>query len=48
MKKIDLTLREFDNFKFLARKYTIKFFCTIVHGTVIVEADSVQLESLGY
>ena len=48
MKKIDLTLREFDNFKFLARKYAIKFLCNVIHGHIIVEADIVALESLGY
>lgn len=48
MKKVNLSIQEFDNFKFLARKYAIKFFCEIVHGTVVIEADSAALESLGY
>ena len=48
MKKIDLTISEFDNFRKLARKYTIMFLYTVVHGHIIVEADSNQLESLGY
>ena len=48
MKKINLTIREFDNFKFLARKYTIWFLYEVMRETIIVEADAKALESLGY
>jgi len=48
MKKVELTIREFNNFKILAQKYAIIFLCEIVHGNIIVEADVKALESLGF
>jgi hypothetical protein len=48
MKRVQLTIKEFYNFRILARKYAIKFLCEIVHENIIVEADINQLESLGY
>jgi len=48
MKKVDLTISEFDNFRKLARKYAIMFLYEVVHGHIIVEADTQALESLGF
>lgn len=48
MKKINLSLQEFDNFRKLAKKFAILFYCTVVHGEIVIEAESSALESLGY
>ncbi len=48
MKTLHLSLQEFDNFRKLAKKFAILFLCTVVHGEIVIEADSTALESLGY
>ena len=48
MKKIELNLQEFDNFRKLAKKLQILFFLEVIHGQIIIEANTEALENLGY
>lgn len=48
MKKVELSIKEFYNFKELARMFRIEYLFETLEGCVIVEADCEMLESLGY
>jgi hypothetical protein len=48
MKTIHLTPHEFYNFKETAKKFKIFFTCTVIAGIVLVDADAVMLEYIGY
>lgn len=48
MKTIELIPQEWYLFKELANKFHLSFMMEVVHGIVIIEADSLSLEHLGY
>ena len=48
MKTINLKPTEFYHFRKIALTMGLIFFCTIIHGVYIVEANINQLEELGY
>ena len=48
MKTINLTTREFIEFKLIARQYKILFEIEIIKGNIFIEADKCKLELIGY
>ncbi len=48
MKTIHLTPNEFYDFKEVAKKFKIFFTCTVIAGIVLVDADAVMLDYIGY
>ena len=48
MKKVELTAKEFDLFKKLANQARIMFMYYVSGGTIFVEANTTELEMLGY
>ena len=48
MKTIKLTPNEFYDFKEVAKKFKIFFTCTVIAGIVLVDADAVMLDYIGY
>ena len=48
MKTIELTPNEFYDFKEVAKKFKIFFTCTVIAGIVLVDADAVMLDYIGY
>ena len=48
MKTIELDIREFENFKQLAKRLNIMFMFQIMHGQIFVEANAEKLEELGF
>lgn len=48
MKTIKLTPNEFYDFKEVAKKFKILFTCTVIAGIVLVDADAIMLDYIGY
>jgi len=48
MKTIQLSIHEFYDFKEVAKKFKIFFTCTVIAGIVLVDADAVMLDYIGY
>lgn len=48
MKTIQLTPKEFVNFKVLANQMRLMFVYAVSHGMIHVEADALRLDELGY
>ena len=48
MKTVEMLPSEFYEFVKIAKRLQIKFIYQVIHGIVLVEADLLQLEDLGY
>ncbi len=48
MKKVTLSIKEFYNFKTLAKKFSIWFLYETYNENIIIEANEIALEDLGY
>ena len=48
MKQIELTPREFYEFKSLATLFHIQYICDVLYGMIVIEADALHIEHLGY
>ena len=48
MKTVELSLKEFMNFKALANQIQLMFMYSVSGGKILVEADASTLHELGY